>query len=148
MPLLVLLQSLQPLIVLQSLRLSNSLQHILNSRHHTLQPTEIDMCSIVELGEDLVSILLNLILNIHLSSLLVFLFTGQGIVQTEVVGELLLSLLPLIIILLMVVFGMKVQHIQAWKQGNKAYMRLFTGLLLIALGFLLMLIANGTINLN
>ncbi|MEK6903875.1 MAG: GAP family protein [Nanoarchaeota archaeon] len=56
--------------------------------------------------------------------------------------------LPLIIILAMVLFGMKICYIQRWKQMNKAYMRLAIGLLMIALGWLLMLIANGTINLN
>jgi cytochrome c biogenesis protein CcdA len=56
--------------------------------------------------------------------------------------------MPLAIILLMVVFGMKIQNIQKWKQVNKRYMRLFTGLLLIGLGWLLILIANGVINLN
>lgn len=56
--------------------------------------------------------------------------------------------MPLVVILFMVYFGAKLQHIQEWKQCNKAYMRLFTGLILIALGWILMLIANGTINLN
>ena len=56
--------------------------------------------------------------------------------------------MPLIIILLMVLFGSKLQGIQRWKQGNKAYMRLVTGIVLIGLGILLMLIANGVINLN
>ena len=55
---------------------------------------------------------------------------------------------PLIIIILMVMFGKKVQRIQKWKQMNKAYMRLFTGIILILLGILLMLIAKGVINLN
>lgn len=56
--------------------------------------------------------------------------------------------MPLVIVLLLVQFGVKLQNIQSWKQSNKGYMRLFTGLLLIGLGWLLMLIANGTINLN
>jgi cytochrome c biogenesis protein CcdA len=56
--------------------------------------------------------------------------------------------MPLIVILLLVYMGVKVQHVQQWKQTNKAYMRLATGAILIALGFMLMLIANGTINLN
>src|SRR3989338_1940208 len=56
--------------------------------------------------------------------------------------------LPLFIILMMVVLGAKMHHIQEWKQGRKAYMRLAAGLLMIGLGWLLMLIANGTINLN
>ena len=56
--------------------------------------------------------------------------------------------MPLIIILVAVYFGAQVQNVHKWKQSNKVYMRLATGLVLIALGWLLMLIANGTINLN
>jgi cytochrome c biogenesis protein CcdA len=55
---------------------------------------------------------------------------------------------PLLIILFMVLFGVKLQSIQRWKQSNKKYMRLVTGLILITLGWLLILIANGAINLN
>lgn len=55
--------------------------------------------------------------------------------------------LPLAVILIAVKLGTKIQFIQRWKQGSKAYMRLFTGIVLVALGWLLMLIANGTINL-
>ncbi len=53
---------------------------------------------------------------------------------------------PLIVILLMVAGGMKLSKIKKWKQDNKHYMRLGIGLLLIALGWLLILIANGSIN--
>lgn len=53
---------------------------------------------------------------------------------------------PLIIILLLVVAGTQVEDIKQWKEMNKAYMRLAIGLMLIALGWLLILIANGTIN--
>lgn len=53
---------------------------------------------------------------------------------------------PLIVILLLVVFGKKLYTIKKWKQSNRSYMRLFAGLLLIAMGWLLILIANGTIN--
>ena len=60
----------------------------------------------------------------------------------------LIFVLPLIIILILTMLGMKLQDLQNWKQSNKSYMRLFTGLLMIGLGWLLMLIANGTINLN
>ena len=56
--------------------------------------------------------------------------------------------MPLVVILLMVYFGMKVQHLKRWKQDNRAYMRFATGIILIFLGWLLILIANGTINLN
>lgn len=54
--------------------------------------------------------------------------------------------LPLIIILLLVAAGKKLHEIKRWKQANRAYMRLLIGLILIAMGWLLMLIANGTIN--
>ncbi len=54
--------------------------------------------------------------------------------------------LPLIIILLLVAGGMKVTKVKHWKQANKGYMRFSIGLMLIFLGWLLILIANGTIN--
>ena len=56
--------------------------------------------------------------------------------------------MPLVVILLMVYFGMKVQHLKRWKQNNRTYMRFATGIILIFLGWLLILIANGTININ
>ena len=56
--------------------------------------------------------------------------------------------LPLIVIVILVLGGAKLKHIQEWKQTHKGMMRFVTGLLLIGLGWLLMLIANGTINLN
>lgn len=55
---------------------------------------------------------------------------------------------PLLIILLLVAFGKSLYDIQQWKQTYKPYMRLATGAMLIILGWLLMLIANGTINLG
>ena len=56
--------------------------------------------------------------------------------------------MPLVVILLMVYFGHKIQYIKRWKQANRTYMRLATGVILILLGWLLILIANGTITLN
>lgn len=56
--------------------------------------------------------------------------------------------LPLIIILVLVAFGMEIYKIKMWKQRTRGYMRLFIGLLLVVLGWLLILIANGTINLG
>ncbi len=53
---------------------------------------------------------------------------------------------PLIIILILVASGKKLHEIKRWKQANRTYMRLFIGLLLVAMGWLLILIANGTIN--
>jgi len=53
---------------------------------------------------------------------------------------------PLIVILLLVASGVKLHEIKRWKQANRPFMRLLIGLLLVGLGWLLMLIANGTIN--
>ena len=57
-------------------------------------------------------------------------------------------ILPLIVILFMVHFGIKIQNIKRWKQNNRTYMRLATGVILIFLGWLLILIANGIITFN
>ena len=54
--------------------------------------------------------------------------------------------LPLIIILFLALIGMKITDIKMWKERNRPYMRLLSGLLIIALGWLLIFIANGTIN--
>ena len=56
--------------------------------------------------------------------------------------------LPLIVILVMVNYGFKIQQIKRWKQNNRTYMRLAAGVILILLGWLLILIANGTITFN
>lgn len=53
--------------------------------------------------------------------------------------------MPLVIILFAVYFGARVTAIKKWKHRSRAYMRLATGIVLIYLGWLLMLIANGTI---
>lgn len=54
--------------------------------------------------------------------------------------------LPLIVILLMVASGVKLHVVKTWKQEARGFMRLMIGLLLVGLGWLLILIANGTIN--
>ena len=57
--------------------------------------------------------------------------------------------MPLVVILMMVYWGYtKVQNLKRWKQKNRTYMRLGTGIILIFLGWLLILIANGAISLN
>lgn len=53
---------------------------------------------------------------------------------------------PLIVILIMVATGTKINKVAKWKEESKGTMRLFMGLLLAALGWILILIANGTIN--
>lgn len=53
---------------------------------------------------------------------------------------------PLLVILFMVAGGTKISAISKWKEEGKGTMRLFMGLLLAALGWILILIANGTLN--
>lgn len=53
---------------------------------------------------------------------------------------------PLLVILFLVLAGVKLQSIKLWKQTHRGTMRLFIGLLIIALGWLLIFIANGIIN--
>lgn len=59
----------------------------------------------------------------------------------------LIFVLPLLIILLLVYFGVKVAHIKRWKQKNKKYMRIAIGIVLIALGILLGMIGLGMLHL-
>lgn len=54
--------------------------------------------------------------------------------------------LPLVVILLLVAGGVKLHVVKTWKQEARGFMRLLIGLLLVFLGWLLILIANGTIN--
>lgn len=53
---------------------------------------------------------------------------------------------PLIVILGMIVGGTKISDVSKWKEDSKGTMRLFMGMLLVGLGWILILIANGTIN--
>lgn len=53
---------------------------------------------------------------------------------------------PLLVILFLVAFGTKLSAVKKFKQEGRGVMRLGIGLLLIGLGWLLILIANGTIN--
>ncbi|MFH1331930.1 MAG: cytochrome c biogenesis protein CcdA [archaeon] len=51
----------------------------------------------------------------------------------------LMFVLPLIIILLAITFGMKAEHIENWRQKKRNWMRLVMGLVLLALGIALLL---------
>ncbi len=53
---------------------------------------------------------------------------------------------PLIVILIMVAGGAKISLVSKWKEDKQGTMRLMMGLLLAALGWILLLIANGTFN--
>ncbi len=57
-------------------------------------------------------------------------------------------ILPLLILLIIVTSGVKISSVQHWKEERKGAMRLGVGLLLIALGWVIILIANGVINLG
>ena len=60
----------------------------------------------------------------------------------------LMFILPFVLILIKVSGGMNTSKITKWKEVSKKNIRLLIGLLLIAHGWVLMLIANGTINFN
>lgn len=60
----------------------------------------------------------------------------------------LIFVLPLVVILILAYFGTKAIVIKEWKESYKRWMRLATGLLMVALGILLILYANGTITLG
>mmetsp|Transcript_17539 Transcript_17539/g.31714 ORF Transcript_17539/g.31714 Transcript_17539/m.31714 type:complete len:344 (-) Transcript_17539:96-1127(-) len=98
MPLLGLLESLDPLIIINSLVFAHIRKHIKNSRHHTLQTAEIHVCAVLQLGKDLIGILANLVLDVHLSSRLVLLFARESVVNSKVLGESCLGVLELVIV--------------------------------------------------
>ena len=54
-------------------------------------------------------------------------------------------ILPLLVILFMVYFGTRVVDIKRWKQEKRKWMRLATGLLMVALGIFLILFYQGYI---
>ncbi len=56
--------------------------------------------------------------------------------------------LPLIIILLLVYFGMSAKKIQKWKNNQKKWMRLFVGIIMVLLGIALILWAKGIIHIG
>jgi hypothetical protein len=98
MPLFVGFESLEPLFVVKSLGFGNILEHFLDSRHHSLEAAEVHVGTVLKLCENLIGIFFDLVLDVHLSSLLVLLFTGEGIVQTEVGRELCLGGLELVVV--------------------------------------------------
>lgn len=59
----------------------------------------------------------------------------------------LIFVLPLIAITILTIKGVKISHIARWKDHTKTDVRLFTGLMLVFLSWLLILTANSTINL-
>lgn len=64
-------------------QLCDSLWECACTWHHALQSTEVDVCAVVKQVKDLVGVLLDLILDVHLAALLVLLLTGQGVIHSE-----------------------------------------------------------------
>jgi len=60
----------------------------------------------------------------------------------------LIFVLPLVIILGLVYYGMSAETVKNWKNKQRKWMRLFTGITLLILGVLLIMFANGLININ
>ena len=60
----------------------------------------------------------------------------------------LIFILPLAVILGLVYFGMSAETVKTWKNEKRKWMRLFTGITLLILGVLLIMFANGLININ
>lgn len=50
----------------------------------------------------------------------------------------LMFVLPLIVIMLVIYFGMKAEHIERWKESRKNWMRLVLGLVLVGLGLIML----------
>ena len=73
MPLLVLFQLRQLLVPALSSLLGHPLERVLDPRHHPLQTTEVDVRSAVQELEDFIAVLLNLVLHVHLATVLVLL---------------------------------------------------------------------------
>ncbi len=56
--------------------------------------------------------------------------------------------LPLIVILLLAYFGLSAKKLEEWREKNRKWMRLFTGLIMLALGAVLILFAMNIIKLT
>mmetsp|Transcript_5995 Transcript_5995/g.10231 ORF Transcript_5995/g.10231 Transcript_5995/m.10231 type:complete len:380 (+) Transcript_5995:74-1213(+) len=97
-PLAALLEAAEPRVVVDVLRLAHLGEHVLDARHHALEAAEIDVAALVEAVEDLVSVLLHLVLDVHLATLLVLHLAAERVVEAEVVRVLLLDRLELVIV--------------------------------------------------
>lgn len=68
---------------------------------------------------------------------------ADGVTRAKAVAYLLvynfMFVLPLIVILVLVLRGMKAEHLESWRQDKKTWMKLAMGLLLVALGIIMIL---------
>ncbi len=60
----------------------------------------------------------------------------------------LIVILPLLFIAFLVAFGTKISIVQKWTDESKNILRIISGLLIVVVGWILILIANGVINLG
>merc|ERR1719487_610472 len=97
-PLAVLLPLLLDLGPVETLALGDPLQHFCDPRHHALEAAEIDVRALVHAVEDLVRILLDLILDVHLAAVCVRLLSGERVVEAEVVRVRFEDRLPLVVV--------------------------------------------------
>mmetsp|Transcript_9288 Transcript_9288/g.14662 ORF Transcript_9288/g.14662 Transcript_9288/m.14662 type:complete len:383 (-) Transcript_9288:62-1210(-) len=98
MPLARLLPGLKSVLPAESLVLGDILHSLQNSRHHTLESAEVDVGAEVHELEDFLSVLLDLVLDVHLAALFVLLLTGESNIVAELVRVLLLHALPVLVV--------------------------------------------------
>ena len=84
MPLLVLLELRQLLLPALPSLLRHPLEGVLNPRHHSLQTTEVDVSTTIQKLENLIAVLLDLVLDVHLAAAPVLLLPAEGfVIPTE-----------------------------------------------------------------
>ena len=85
--LVVLLEALVEFLPVETLILRHALEHVKDSRQHTLKSTEVDVRTVLEEVEHLLGVLLDLVLDVHLATILVLLLARDGVVDAELVRE-------------------------------------------------------------
>mmetsp|Transcript_44221 Transcript_44221/g.68927 ORF Transcript_44221/g.68927 Transcript_44221/m.68927 type:complete len:273 (-) Transcript_44221:421-1239(-) len=98
MPLTILFEFLSELVVVNAFGSRNLLQHVLDSRHHTFKPAKINVSSLVQSIKNLICVLLDAVLDVHLSTVLIRLLSGQGHVVPELVWVRRLNGFPIVIV--------------------------------------------------
>merc|ERR1719453_1835046 len=82
----------------EALLVAHLLEHLGDARHHALEAAEVHVRAVVHAVEDLVGVLLDLVLDVHLAAVHVGLLTREGVVEAEVVRVRLENGLPLVIV--------------------------------------------------
>merc|ERR1719183_2817722 len=104
-PLPLLLDPLEPLLVVDALLLAHALEHLEDARHHPLEAAEVHVRAAVEELEHLVLVLLDLVLDVHLAALAVLRLARERVVDAELTGEPLDALRELVVVQLRVRVG-------------------------------------------